>query len=1021
MMPLIKQTIDVPFGLGIDTQTDEKVVLPGKLITLENAVFDKIGRVAKRAGLVAESPLPTSLAAPANGTLYAGQNDLVVREAPSGVATARRINTQDVQIRTPSRSIFNKLEADILAPALYTSSLIAAAQPDGCLDQVGRQYGLAATGPQLTLFDYLTKVPVFTSGPRTTSVDVTTKVLPSGVTGEFIVATVSNSSTINIFANVKASGTTIVAGVGGNPWSGGTAPVANASIAAAVAVSPNDIWDWCLDSAGAFLYFVTQNGATMTIRRYNTSSWAATTATLAVTATSIGCALNGNTLGIVYTTAAGISFTSYNATTLAVITAPVALAGAPSVAYELSTIAANGAGFYVHIQESMTVVAPYAPRRVVWSAITSTGTGFVAKYINGAGLASKMGADSTTLAVTYDTSLQRSLLFYKFDDLFVDALGPGDFPSLQGRTLYTRHGGLMNRKFVPTGQDVKVNSAANELERDFFTAQFISQASTATAVTPNPTYGVGWVQAQQASGIGGAGSARSYPSAQMNGETLFGGGVLHRVTPAGPEIVGTVVYPEIVSLPTGAGGSIPDGTYSVIATYETVNADGSVWESAPSPPVSLTISGGGGTRQINAFVQPYRFETRLVYVVLYITLNGGTTYYRAMRSASINDRAFNVNTYIIQSVAAPLSSSAILYSQGEQENQVPDGPSALCSDRDRIWCVPGSQRTRVLPSKPFVQGYELAFFPDVFRQLPAEGDAILCLQRQDDRLYAFKSQTTHEASGSGPDATGNNDDLSDFSVLYTNVGANNGDSVLKAPLGLYVKSSTDIWFIGRDKQLSRIGADVESYTASQNLRSIAYCSVERQIRFLFGREAQSHFELIYSEESQSWSYNTRQASVDSAVGSLAYFNGMAYYVLPVAAGASALYREDPTIFTDIGVGYSFKVVTAWLKPAQVLQGFGRIYRALLLGDNLASHTLQVRVRFDFETAWSETHTISSANATVGGSAWQPELRFIRQKCESFQLEISDTSPTGQAFNLSGLELTVGAKPGSKRTPAQKRF
>lgn len=49
-MALAKQTIPILLTDGLDQKTDEKLVLPSKLLELENGVFTKAGRINKRNG-----------------------------------------------------------------------------------------------------------------------------------------------------------------------------------------------------------------------------------------------------------------------------------------------------------------------------------------------------------------------------------------------------------------------------------------------------------------------------------------------------------------------------------------------------------------------------------------------------------------------------------------------------------------------------------------------------------------------------------------------------------------------------------------------------------------------------------------------------------------------------------------------------------------------------------------------------------------------------------------------------------
>lgn len=49
-MALVKQIVPVPFVGGVDTKTDEKQVVPGKLLLLENGIFTSPKQIKKRNG-----------------------------------------------------------------------------------------------------------------------------------------------------------------------------------------------------------------------------------------------------------------------------------------------------------------------------------------------------------------------------------------------------------------------------------------------------------------------------------------------------------------------------------------------------------------------------------------------------------------------------------------------------------------------------------------------------------------------------------------------------------------------------------------------------------------------------------------------------------------------------------------------------------------------------------------------------------------------------------------------------------
>ena len=71
-MPLSFQDVAVRFGQGIDTKTDAKSVIAGRLIDLQNGSFDKAGKIRKRNGYTALTQAKLG-----GGTVAAGSGLLV--------------------------------------------------------------------------------------------------------------------------------------------------------------------------------------------------------------------------------------------------------------------------------------------------------------------------------------------------------------------------------------------------------------------------------------------------------------------------------------------------------------------------------------------------------------------------------------------------------------------------------------------------------------------------------------------------------------------------------------------------------------------------------------------------------------------------------------------------------------------------------------------------------------------------------------------------------------------------------
>ena len=86
-MPLDKMEIRVPFGGGVDTKTDHKQVIPGKLLELKNGVFSDLRQITKRNGFLT----PWSLTTVDSDTIEAGW--AVYRRGRELLITAKQTNS----------------------------------------------------------------------------------------------------------------------------------------------------------------------------------------------------------------------------------------------------------------------------------------------------------------------------------------------------------------------------------------------------------------------------------------------------------------------------------------------------------------------------------------------------------------------------------------------------------------------------------------------------------------------------------------------------------------------------------------------------------------------------------------------------------------------------------------------------------------------------------------------------------------------------------------------------------------
>lgn len=129
-----------------------------------------------------------------------------------------------------------------------------------------------------------------------------------------------------------------------------------------------------------------------------------------------------------------------------------------------------------------------------------------------------------------------------------------------------------------------------------------------------------------------------------------------------------------------------------------------------------------------------------------------------------------------------------------------------------------------------------------------------------------------------------------------------------------------------------------------------------------------------------------------------------------------IYVEDPNGgYLDAGVSYAPLIQTAFIK-ATVIQNFERIRRIELLGDCLginAGHGVQIQVAYDFQPA-----TLPPVRYTFVKTPYQYRQRMSRQKADSLQFIIQEvvTGASGEYIDFSDLGLEIQGKVGLNKLP-----
>jgi hypothetical protein len=355
-----------------------------------------------------------------------------------------------------------------------------------------------------------------------------------------------------------------------------------------------------------------------------------------------------------------------------------------------------------------------------------------------------------------------------------------------------------------------------------------------------------------------------------------------------------------------------------------------------------------------------------------------------------------------------ITSNEILYTTGGVLGNDPCPPcSYVVNHNNTLFVINSVERDQINYSKRISNetgvSFSDFFFFNVFSQQNNRNENLTALASLREKLIIFKDASIHYVSGSGANDAGVNSTLTEPEMIYFDVGCTEPKSVVSTPMGVFFKSSKGIYLLDAGLGLNYIGAAVEAFNNNEILSS----EVNEALNLIIFQTATEL--LIYDYEQNKWSIDT--IASDRLV---IYQNKPVYLKTETIFFEDALYQD--TTLLNAKVDIQMKMVTGWLKLGN-LQGFARVFRCLVLGENKSTHTLKLRAYYDYDNGNFDEYTLTPLG---GGSVYQFGVHLKRQKCQSIKIEIFDIG-TGESVQLSGISFEVGLKSGTFKLPANKRF
>lgn len=486
---------------------------------------------------------------------------------------------------------------------------------------------------------------------------------------------------------------------------------------------------------------------------------------------------------------------------------------------------------------------------------------------------------------------------------------------------------------------------------------------------------------------------------------------------------------------TEAGGALATGVYAWKWGARWDNAGGDV--DRGSTPSIMTY---GVPAAKNALLYTYPLTIthktdRPIALELWrtqITPTADSSFFRAT-SKDPGDVALSSNRYVENdTTAAALVQVSDEYTDstlkaGEQyqgnggvvESLAPPAATIIAASADRLFLAGvAGEPDRIWYSKLRRDGEVAAFFDGNTVAVPRNAGAIIALSFINETLIAFCEAGIYAIVGDGYDNVGGGANYA-AREIPSDVGAESAEAVARMGKdGIIFKSAKGWHLLDRGWGVEYIGGPVSDYDAEE-VQAIHVVDTQHQVRILTDSRL-----LVLDYLVKQWGEWTLASGVSATM-----WRGAHLY----ASSAEGVLQQR-TDFT--GVAYGMDIETAWIPMGQV-QGFGRVWKVMLLGEYRSDHKVRVRLARNYtadgtyfqDKIWTPSPTTVGGPLQVNHGPSIQEMQALKIRITAIDTFVSEggdpdnptiITPDGEALKLTSLALELGLERGLNRLPAAQR-
>lgn len=380
---------------------------------------------------------------------------------------------------------------------------------------------------------------------------------------------------------------------------------------------------------------------------------------------------------------------------------------------------------------------------------------------------------------------------------------------------------------------------------------------------------------------------------------------------------------------------------------------------------------------------------------------------------------------------ADIVNNEVLYTTGGILPNVGTPPAEIChSHGNRLWLAGLEEPRDLWFSQPFVEVEGPRFNSALRLRIP---EPIFALGTLDDKLIVGTFTSLYVVSGRGPGASGDIDIGFSVERLASDLGCINHRSMVATPLGLMMHTTRGFMLLDRALQLQDIGAPVQGLFSRESVVNVVQGTLVtgqahvRWVANVFDSELEAVVPVafVFDYRVGEWSFDRLGVNATVITDSISFGQHTHHAILHIDGRFA---EEDLTGTASSETFYEFTAETPWIR-LDTLQGWQRVRSVTLLGRRPITAQIpgfyNVFVGYDYNDTYSHTYQITRAQVlAMPTDVFQWKFRLARQKCEAIRLMITDAPNEGAGdgigFRLSSIVFEAGLKRGTMKLRQEQK-